>query len=144
MAKSINGTDSKAKEVARKGVSERADLDFTTLKMNLQRGVLMVWLKMLWSSDNYAQLLRPRRARRIARLYGGAALCGLLTPVNFKKMRKAADRFVFNEDYECESKEEAKDLADALNDAPETATVSWDDFLAWAKRTGHTIFRYYE
>jgi hypothetical protein len=67
-------------------------------------------------------------------------------------MRKAVDRFVFNEDYEeyeeyeyaCDSKEEAKDLADALNDAPETATVSWDDFLAWAKRTGHTIFRYYE
>jgi hypothetical protein len=61
-------------------------------------------------------------------------------------MRKDADRFVFNEDYEeyeCESKEEAKGLADALNDAPETATGSWDDFLAWAKRTGHTIFRYY-
>ena len=30
--------------------------------------------------------MRPRRARRIARLYGGAALCGLFTPVNFNKM----------------------------------------------------------
>ncbi len=29
--------------------------------------------------------MRPRRARRIARLYGGAALCGFLTPINIKK-----------------------------------------------------------
>ena len=30
--------------------------------------------------------MRPRRARRIARLYGGAELCGFFTPVIFKKM----------------------------------------------------------
>ena len=30
--------------------------------------------------------MRPRRARRITRLYGGAALCGFLPPINFSKM----------------------------------------------------------
>ena len=30
--------------------------------------------------------MRPRWARRIARLYGGAGLCGFFTPVNSKKM----------------------------------------------------------
>ena len=30
--------------------------------------------------------MRPRRARRIARLYGGAELCGFFSPVNSKKM----------------------------------------------------------
>mgnify|MGYP000662091718 CR=1 FL=1 len=61
-------------------------------------------------------------------------------------MRKAVNKLVLNDDYEeyeCETEEEAQDLADALNNAPETAKASWDDFLAWAKRTGHTIFRYY-
>lgn len=32
--------------------------------------------------------MRPRRARRIARLYGGAELCGLFIPVDLKKMKE--------------------------------------------------------
>lgn len=33
--------------------------------------------------------MRPRRARRIARLYGGAELCGSFTPGKIKKMENA-------------------------------------------------------
>lgn len=35
--------------------------------------------------------MRPRRARRIARLYGGAELCGILTPVNRFTMEAEAE-----------------------------------------------------
>jgi len=34
--------------------------------------------------------MRPRRARRIARLYGGAALCGFFAPETFDKMNTYA------------------------------------------------------
>lgn len=37
--------------------------------------------------------MRPRRARSIAPLYGGAALCGLFTPANFSKMNNAKKIF---------------------------------------------------
>jgi len=37
--------------------------------------------------------MRPRRARRIARLYGVAELCGLFTPANFLKMSNAKKIF---------------------------------------------------
>lgn len=42
--------------------------------------------------------MRPRRALRIARLYGDAALCGLFAPVNCKNMEKEGVVFSYNND----------------------------------------------
>lgn len=46
-------------------------------------------------------------------------------------------------EYHCESNQEAEDLSDSLNDAPKSATNSWDEFVAWAKRVNHPIIKMY-